>query len=162
MGSFGISWLQEDVSGGQGDDLLPGWASWKEEEEEEGCQRGEGPGYTRPCRRPGQSPCLEEELGEPGASSCSSYSPSTSPLWGRAHGRKDRRGSSHHPHLQSSGRGTHLDPGELKVLELGLGLAEILSWPLMLEYRRGREPNRGFSSRIVSWVHNSPYRKRGP
>ena len=93
MGSFVISWLQEDVSCGQGDDLLPGWASWKEEEEEEGCQRGEGPGYTRPCRRPGQSPCLEGELGEPGASSCSSYSPSTSPLWGRAHGREGRRGA---------------------------------------------------------------------
>ena len=150
MGSFGISWLQEDVSCGQGDDLLPGWASWKEEEEEEGCQRGEGPGYTRPCRRPGQSPCLEEELGEPGASSCSSYSPSTSPLWGRAHGLEGRRGASHHLHPQSSGLGTRRDPEELKVLELGLGPAEILSWPLMLEYRMGRGPNIEFSSRIES------------
>ena len=147
LGSCVISWIQEGVSCGQEVDLLPDWTSWKEEEE--GCRRGEGPGRTRPCRRPGRSPCLEGELGEPGAASCSSYPLSTSP-GGRAHGLEGRRGASPHLLPQTSGLGTRLDPEELKVLELGLGPAEILAWPLMLEYRMGRGPSIESSSRIES------------
>ena len=145
LGSCVISLTQGGVSCGQEVGLLPDWTSWREE----GCRRGEGPGRNRPCRRPGWSPWLEGERGEPGAASCSSYPLSTSP-GGRAHGLEGRRGASPHLLPQTSGLGTRLDPEGLKVLELGLGAAEILVWPLMLEYKMGIGPSTKSSSRIES------------